>query len=161
MAGNKIQCITKFKDQTFLISTKNAIKFFDSGRCLFYDDQPLNVALEQYGMRYVRSIFKDYYNNIWLAFSEGGVGSINASTDKFTRLDYPEKVKGKHRAICRDSNGNIWLSSDNDGLYRLQLDDDLKVISTKLYPRNMFGGSWITAIYIDHQKRIWAGTANG
>nr|WP_278705023.1 helix-turn-helix domain-containing protein [Bacteroides intestinalis] len=161
MAGNKIQCITKFKDQTFLISTKNAIKFFDSGRCLFYDDQSLNVALEQYGMRYVRSIFKDYYNNIWLAFSEGGVGSINASTGKFTRLDYPEKVKGKHRAICRDSNGNIWLSSDNDGLYRLQLDDDLKVISTKLYPRNMFGGSWITAIYIDHQKRIWAGTANG
>ena len=60
----------------------------------FYDDQSLNVALEQYGMRYVRSIFKDYYNNIWLAFSEGGVGSINASTGKFTRLDYPEKVKG-------------------------------------------------------------------
>ncbi len=161
IAGNKIQCITKIKEQKFLISTKNAIKFFDSGRCLFYDDQSLNAALEQYGMRYVRSIFKDYYNNIWLAFSEGGVGCINASTGKFTRLGYPEKVKGKHRAICRDSNGDIWLSSDNDGLYRLQVDDDLKVVSTKLYHRNMFGGSWITAIYIDHQKRIWAGTANG
>ena len=161
MAGNKIQCITKFKDQTFLIGTKNAIKFFDSERCLFYDNQSLNIALEQYGMRYVRSIFKDYYNNIWLAFSEGGVGCINTSTGQFTRLDYPEKVKGRHRAICRDNNGNIWLSSDNDGLYCLQLDDDLKVRGTKLYHRNTFGGSWITAIYIDHQKRIWAGTANG
>ena len=35
MAGNKIQCITKFKDQTFLISTKTQSNFFDSGRCLF------------------------------------------------------------------------------------------------------------------------------
>ena len=30
MANNKIQCITEFKDDIFLVSTKVKIKFFDA-----------------------------------------------------------------------------------------------------------------------------------
>lgn len=161
MAGNKMQCITRIDKHLFLISTKNNIKFFDLKKKTFRDDLSLNRTLDQYGMRYVRSVFKDTQNNIWLAFSEGGVGYIHAVDGKFRRLKFPEKIKDKHRALCRDGQGNLWLASDNRGLYCMTLNENLEVISTKLYPKSEFVESWITALYIDHQKRLWAGTSNG
>lgn len=160
MANNKIQCITEFKDDIFLVSTKSKIKFFDAKKNIFYDDKSLSDTLDTYGMRFVRSTFKDNYNNIWFAFLEG-VGAINTKTGKFSRLNIPENIITKQRAICRDMNGNIWVSSDDDGLYCLQLTNDLQVVKPKLYSKELFGGSWITTLFIDKRHRMWIGTSNG
>ena len=82
-------------------------------------------------------------------------------TGKFSRLNIPENIITKQRAICRDMNGNIWVSSDDDGLYCLQLTNDLQVVKPKLYSKELFGGSWITTLFIDKRHRMWIGTSNG
>lgn len=160
MANNKIQCITQYKGDTLLVSTKNTIKFFDTQRKLYYDNKTLNDTLNAYGMRYVRSTFRDQNNNIWLAFSES-VGVINPSNNKFTRIDFPSSIIARHRAISRDARGNLWISSDDFGLYCLKLNDKFQITDIILYPKELFGDTWINALFIDQHNRIWVGTSNG
>ncbi|WP_300600763.1 two-component regulator propeller domain-containing protein [Niabella sp.] len=160
IANNKIQYITKYKGDTLLVGTKNSIKFFDTKRKVFYDSKKLSDTLNTYGMRYVRSGFRDEQDNIWIAFSES-VGVIRPSDGSFTRIHFPSTINPHHRTICRDPKGNLWLSSDNDGLYSLKLDKNFRITHTQLYPKKQFGDTWITTIFIDQLNRVWVGTSNG
>ncbi|ADY53943.1 two component transcriptional regulator, AraC family [Pseudopedobacter saltans DSM 12145] len=160
IANNKIQYLTKYRGDTLLVGTKNTIKFFDTKRKSFYDDKKLSDTLNTYGMRYVRSGFRDQQQNIWIAFSES-VGVINTFNGDFTRVIFPPTITPHYRAIVRDAKGNLWISSDNDGLYSLELDKNFRIKNIHLYPKKQFGDTWITTIFIDQTNRMWVGTSNG
>ena len=161
IANNKIQTIIEYKEDIFLVSTKSSIKFFDSKSKHFFENKMLNDSLNKYEMKYVRSSYKDTDGNIWLAFSEGGVGVIDATDEKFHKLKL-NTTNSKHRSIVRDQTGNLWVSSDDDGLYRLKLGEKITDIEeVKLYSRDFFMQHWLTALHVDKQNRVWVGTSNG
>lgn len=162
IANNKIQNIIAYREDVLFVSTKSAIKFFDVRGERFFDNEVLNESLQKYGMKYVRSSFRDTENNIWLAFSEGGVGVLNTESGQLQQLNTGRGTHSKHRTICRDRLGKLWLSSDDEGLFCLSFGKSIQdVTGTKLYGREQFDSHWLTSLYIDKQYRIWAGTSNG
>ncbi len=161
--NNKIQTIVEWKKNEFLISTKSTLKFFDAGTGAFREDKNVNDTLHKYQMKYVRSSFLDENGDIWLAFSEGGVGILNKSDEILYRLNLNEMDDSDiHRAILKDDKGNIWLSSEEDGLYRITTGKEKhRIEEKKLYELEVFENNLITCLYEDHAQNIWVGTVNG
>lgn len=162
IANNKMQTIIAYKDRTFLVSTKSSVKFFDSRSGRFHDHPQFNDSLAKYGMKYVRDSFRDADENVWLAFSEGGIGVIDTANERFHKLRFPQASNSKHRAICRDRKGNLWVASDEDGLLCFTLGNSLgEVNRMRSYAREQFGHRWITSLYTDKRDQVWVGTSNG
>lgn len=161
--NNKIQTIVEWKNNQFLISTKSTIKFFDTRTGAFREDKSINDTLQKYQMKYVRSSYRDEAGDIWLAFSEGGVGVLNKSDNNLYRLNFNGKEDTDiHRTILRDVKGSIWLSSEEDGLYRVTIGQEKYAIKEKkLYPAEFFEDNLITCLLEDYAQNIWVGTVNG
>jgi len=160
--NNKIQTIIEYKKGIFLISTKSTVKFFDVNKNLFYENKHVNDTLAKYSMKYVQSSFKDREGNLWLAFSEGGVGVLNSADGTLYKINFNQNADSRHRCIVGDPGGNIWVSSDDDGLYCLHVGRiPTHIRKITCYPKEQFNRSWITSIYIDRSLTIWVGTYNG
>lgn len=160
--NNRIQMIEEAGNDKFLISTKYHIRFFSPTNGTFIRHTETDSVCQQYGMRFVRSYYKDVYGNIWMAFNEGGVGVWIVKSQTFEHLDWPNYKPDIHRTIFRSQDGNIWVGADTEGLWRLSISEDLcHVVSSKLYPRSMLNNQYITAFTITQDGDIWCGTFNG
>ncbi len=159
--NNKIQTIIERQNNQFLISTKSTIKFFDANKKIFYENKSVNDTLNKYQMKYVRSSFKDQNGNIWLAFSEGGIGVLDYATGNLLRLNLVDEGD-VHRTIVRDNKGQLWFSSDNRGLYKVSVEKNLtEITEEKIYPKDQFDKDWITTLFVDKSENIWVGTLRG
>lgn len=108
------------------------------------------------------------YNNTLFAGTENGLNMIDlkTGTTKYL-LQKPKDSEYSNniiRAITRDKNGDIWVGSQEDGLYRLTL--TRKKILTKHYYSDPFNSgslnsNKIISLYADIYDNIWIGTWNG
>lgn len=162
VVNNRIQMIEDAGNKKFLISTKYHLRFFDPVDGTFSRVAAIDSVCSLYGMRFVRSYYKDTAGNIWMAFNEGGVGVWINSKQAFEHLNWPDYKPDIHRTIFRAKDGSIWVSSDTEGLWRLSVSEDLcHVESSKLHPRSILNNQYITAFTITRDGDIWCGTFNG
>lgn len=160
--NNRIQMIDEAGNNRFIISTKYHIRLFDPATGAFITDHAIDSVCHRFGMRFVRSYYRDREGNIWMAFNEGGLGVWIPQEQRFQHLEWQDYKPDIHRTIVRSSDGNIWVSSDTEGLWCLSVSKDLShVVSTQLYPRSVLNNQYITALTITRDGDIWCGTFNG
>jgi signal transduction histidine kinase/ligand-binding sensor domain-containing protein/AraC-like DNA-binding protein len=159
---NKIQNIIEYKPDVFLLSTKSTLRFFDKNTGQFYSLPKLDEQLTQFNMRYVLSSCKDSFSNTWLTFMVGGIGVIDAKTDRLYTIQSPELHDSRFRSIICDSNNTIWCTSDEQGLFRLQVAENrFEIKNLQNYPLVLFGNAYPTSLKEDSKGNIWIGTSQG
>ncbi|MCE2617641.1 MAG: hybrid sensor histidine kinase/response regulator transcription factor [Phocaeicola sp.] len=103
------------------------------------------------------AIFRDRKKNIWVA-SMSGVNLYNRETDNFTRV---KDLGSLTIDIDQDTNGNIWFSTQEKGLFKYNPDKQ----TWKNYVHNSLPGSLLSdqvnCILIDSDGNMWIGTMNG
>jgi len=109
------------------------------------------------------SIFEDYKGTLWIG-TEGGLFIFDREKMEFiacaAQYNLPENLFV--RTIKEDSYGNVWVGSDNKGLFRY----DRKNKKFKSFKSNFFHLSGtrfksISSIYEDQSHVIWVGTEIG
>lgn len=159
---NKIQNIIEYKPDVFLLSTKSTLRFFDTKTEHFYSLPQLDDQLIQYNMRYVLSSCKDSASNIWLSFMVGGIGVIEANTDRLYKIQLAELHESRFRSIICDSKNTIWVTSDEQGLFRLQVNENrFEIKNLQNFPLSLFGNAYPTSLKEDSKGNIWIGTSQG
>lgn len=158
---NKLQNIIECEPDVILLSTKSTLRFFNIKNKKFYSDNIIDIQLNNYGMRYAYSSCKDKNSNIWLGFAEGGIGAINVKLQKVYRINSSQIDESRHRSIICDKAGCIWFTSDEQGLFRLVLDNNLNIKSIRNFPPGVFDNSFLTSLKEDKKGNIWIGSSKG
>ncbi len=107
-----------------------------------------------------QSISGDFINSIkedspgfLLIATNNGLNRFDKSSGKFDRLKLNSGNRSGNEnisAFIKDRSGVLWISSYNDGLYKLMLQPEKF--------KNFLSGDNVRCIYEDSSGRIWAGT---
>lgn len=103
------------------------------------------------------AIFKDRNGTIW-ATSMDGVNVYNRKADNFTRV---KKLNSMTIDIDQDARGNLWFSTQGNGLFRY---DPVRK-TWKQYAhsnnRNTIQNDQVNTVTIDSNGQMWVGTMGG
>jgi PAS domain S-box-containing protein len=106
-------------------------------------------------------IFEDSKGDMWVSTggatsAQFGLSRWSRATEKFYTFSEAEGFpQGKSPAsIAEDRNGNLWFGFYEGGLARYTEGRFTEFTSTDGLPNGL-----ITALYLDHQGRLWAGSA--
>ena len=107
-------------------------------------------------------LFPDGNDNLWIA-QDNGLARYNLTTKKVDLIKYPEsdsnyKEFRELRALNIDKNGNLWIGTYKNGVYRydptikhfIHLDASLGLSHPE-----------VLGIFKDREHNIWVGTGNG
>ena len=126
-----------------------------------------NVSLQTDASE-VRSVLYDRHGRLWTGFRSGKLSVQSkpqnpASSIKYLgedgRLyDNPTIFTTHIYSLFEDSQGNIWIGSKGDGLYRLTPEGRLTHYTHNPADSKSICSNQIYDVYEDHQGRIWIGT---
>jgi hypothetical protein len=109
----------------------------------------------------INTIYEDKRGTIW-ASSIKGVSKFNDGI--FKSFYYNPTLKNDHlsdiNTLLYDSNNNLWVGTNNNGLYKLDY-ENLSVISHYTLDQNdkySFSSSTVLCILEDSNDRVWIGT---
>ena len=101
---------------------------------------------------HVRCILDDYWGNIWLGTSGGGVSKYFGQ--QFTHFDQRSGLPGRNvYALAEDSSGAVWVSTSAGGLCRVE-GNQVKDLSRS----DKFPTVKSKKLFTDLQNRLWIGT---
>lgn len=160
LGGNKIQSVEGLADGSLFISTKREIKFFNPDTRKFYKKKSVNDTLAVYGMKNVLCSSKDSKGNLYLGFAVGGL-AVLTEEGCLKHIDIQGIGDARHRSLVIDLDDNLWVSSDNSGVYCVCMSENLQPLNRKEYPGHLFNDQHITAMYCDRDGVVWVGTMNG
>ena len=178
-----IHSIMEYAPHQLLIGSDDGLLLFNTiteEYQLFTEDETNPHSLSN---RFVYPIIKDHEGGIWIGTYYGGVNYISPNTgqfESFVHSRFSNSVNGKVIGrFCEDSNGDVWIASDN--VHALCMDDDNLWIGTytggvnvlnlqtgtfKTYsayqdnPASLDGTSSY-AIFKDRKERIWVTSMSG
>lgn len=120
-------------------------------------DNPYSIRSNQ-----VRTVFYDSSGRIWAGTYGGGINILVPGSDKFTHLRYPRQYGNDQNSavmdIAEDADGDIWVSVDQQGLFRF--DKDLSLVqhfSHSSSNRNSLISNQTRAIFEDANQDLWVG----
>jgi signal transduction histidine kinase/ligand-binding sensor domain-containing protein/AraC-like DNA-binding protein len=110
----------------------------------------------------VHSIMEDNSGNIWLGIYQKGVLLVPARIDNFKYIGYHsvrDNIIGSNyvTSFASDHNGYLWVGTDGDGLYVIDIDGGFK----KHYAHTESEGSipaTVMCVFEDSNNDIWVGT---
>jgi len=119
----------------------------------------------------VRAIFEDKSGNLWVSTKDGSVRVFDAKRNFSGFLCHNgtigngKLIKGIVYCIHQDNDGNIWLGTRGDGIYRLQpwKTYQYQITNYRNHPDSIYSlsNNNIYAILQDKRGNIWAGTYGG
>ncbi len=102
------------------------------------------------------SVLAEGQGYIWFSGPKGGVGRLNPENGEIIIYDLDKKFKSdKVIAINTDNNGNIWLISVVNGLFKLEGDRFVNVV------KNADFKGYLLSIFIDDNGLMWLGSNKG
>ena len=110
----------------------------------------------------VHALFQDQQGNIWAALYQKGVLFISAAGSYFQNIGFDpfdaSKSIGTHCviSIMEDHQGNVWVGTDGDALYRIHPSGNVDHFTSENTPG--FQGNVVTALFEDRAHNIWIGT---
>lgn len=110
----------------------------------------------------IHSITKDMYNNLWLGVFQKGVLLLPHSESNFTYWGHSSTHQNNIGENCimsvfQDKDGNIWIGTDNDGIYTLDAHGNPKAHYTyNGSPTSV--PSTILCFYEDSNGNFWIGS---
>lgn len=122
----------------------------------------LNIPLLSSNHLKIHKVIRDRNENMWIGLYQKGVAVISATSNAFGYIGYKSLLNNiignsTASAICKDHNGNVWVGTDGDGIYRMNTDGT----ESKHYPSYTDGGSVpsiIKTAFADSENNVWFGT---
>ena len=122
----------------------------------------LNIPLLTSNHLKIHKAIRDQFGNLWLGLYQKGVAVISATQNAFGYIGYKSLLNNiignsTTSAICKDKTGNIWVGTDGDGIYRMNIDATESVH----FPSYADGGtapSIIKSVFADSEGDVWFGT---
>ena len=111
----------------------------------------------------IHAIMQDNAGRYWFGSNDGvSVVSFDGDVPEQT-IHYNQQnsnIGNQVRFIRKDDNGNLWLGTDGDGIFMYNTADQKFVYKFSLN-RLLSGDNIVTAMVIDNQNHLWAGTNDG
>ena len=161
---NYIQC----SDNVYVLSNdskKNIWIGTDGAGLKYYDFESQKISTYQTNLQNIdfnrlkiHDIFEDKQGNIWVAIYQKGVMMIPPNPNRFKNIWFnpfnPSQSIGTECAlsVMSDHNGDIWIGTDGDGIYRLDRNRTVK----KHYHGNSLHAKSILSIMEDSSQNVWA-----
>ena len=123
----------------------------------YFNDKNNNESLSD---NFITSIQEGNNGEIYVA-TKDGLNILDTNTDKIIRVPKEKLPSGYIIKLYKDSKNNMWISTQNKGIVKLNLNtkkfDNLEKIN-KLYGFEKFA---INDMYEDFQNNIWLGSKGG
>ncbi|MDR0938291.1 MAG: response regulator [Mediterranea sp.] len=113
-------------DEIYIGTDGNGMKVYNILRQRI-EEAELSITTFDLTKSKVHSIMKDHSGNLWLGFFQKGVMVLPAMTNAFRYIGYrsaQQNIIGSNcvMSVLEDSEGTLWVGTDNDGLYRVGRD---------------------------------------
>jgi signal transduction histidine kinase/ligand-binding sensor domain-containing protein/AraC-like DNA-binding protein len=163
------------------ISTVNAISYRTKTDEIYFATEDDGVWIYNNKKKQVRSInnqterkivdncvytfLEDSKNNFWVGM-RSDVG-ILLPDDRFIPLNEllaPDQSQIKPSYvfdIVEDKNDNIWVATNNNGIFRITGSKQGKTIKNYSPSNKLLFAEGVLCMFVDHKNRVWAGTESG
>gem|GEM_PF-2257962 len=162
----KLDAFTLFEDeqQKLWVGTSHGIYVMNAQQNL---ERSEKASLEQLNKRSINKIYQDGKHRIWIG-TDLGLYVFDDITGKLKRPSFEnhdDSIRTNINDITSDINGDIWLASYKDGLYRLveTKSDHFKLKNYRPEPDNPYAiaDNKIFCLLIDNEDKLWFGTERG
>ncbi len=164
LSDPNVMCITQDSRGFIWAGTRYGLNRYDGHQFkVFYNDvnDPESISHD-----YIRDIFEDSKQNLWIATSGGGFNKFDRKKNNFTHYlnqpDNPNSVSGNVvYKIIEDRSGNLWIAT-NEGLnlFNEKTNHFVRFLNDKTNS-NTISDSDVTTVFEDSHNNIWAGTKKG
>lgn len=157
--------ILPLSDDRILLATDGAgIKVYEPYSGLLEEFQVKNSLLESSKLK-VHSLIQDNSGNLWMGLYQKGVAMLPRSHRGFDFMGYrsvESDIIGSCcvTALCRDASGQLWVGTDNDGIYGVS-GHSKDVIHIPANPHTDLAPNTVIGLFEDSSGRIWFGSYNG
>ncbi len=154
LSQNTVYQIIQDKNGFMWFGTKDGLNRYDGLSCRVYKKE--NSSL---GRNFITALYEDTRGDIWIG-TDGGVFIYNPQQDSFIAFDIVSNT-GKViddfvTQIEGDGDGSVWISVENQGLFRFQLDSKQLVSYLPQTPMSNITRFWMNdgqlwlALYADN-----------
>ncbi len=134
------------------IATEDGLNRFDGSKFKhfrFNEEDPNSIS-----GNVLNKLALDIHGNLWVGTIGNGLNRYDKDLDKFSRIDL-----GNDKLTISDiqpfEDGSVWVTTRNNGLFRVQNHRDSLILENYL-PEKRLG-----ALLIDDEKNLWIGSFNG
>lgn len=148
--GVIVQCVLRKDGICFLITIHDG---------QVHMSHQLSYALDQLILR------ED--TDLWVATRDNLLRVYSLHPDSLSQYmqlkkDYSKEIEGiEPRSIAIDTTGNVWIGTRNNGVYFLQIEDDVVRSSIQFTTSQGLTDNFVHYLYCDSDNSIWTGSWTG
>ncbi len=137
------------------IATQDGLNRFDGNHFKHY--KPIKSDSTSISGNYIKKLFQDNLDNIWIGTIGSGLCYYNVELEKFYKviLNKSKPHTENISDITQDLIGNVWVSTSSSGLYKIDITKKKKV------KKILLSNNSYTTIHIDSDNKLWLGDSNG
>lgn len=157
-----------FRGNLILGTYENGIYQFDTKTRRFEKYQVgSNFNEKDHTLKFINDLFYLSERDLLVGTNGDGLFRLNIDTGVLSHFfeNYPEFDAPMIRKIYRDTNQNIWVGTDGDGIVKIEQKKYFKWDITQYLHDNRLrfslANNTVNAIFEDNQSNIWIGTAWG
>ena len=170
LSQNAVFAIIKDSRGYMWFGTKDGLNKYDGYNFVIYQHNPFDTTT--ISASYITSIFEDSRGLIWVGTFDGGINIFDRNTENFLIINLgADGISLRNiyeiKAITEDVDGNIWVATSGDGLFRMKKNQGDKLSFTaKRYIHddgnsNSISSNIIFSLCFDDKGVLWLGTRNG
>lgn len=160
LSSNRIYSVVQDSLGFIWFGTNNGLNRFDgiNFKKYYFSDEDSN-SISSNSVKWLM-IAND--NKMWISL-DNGIDIYDPKADSFSRFDLTtttgEGIDGRVQEIMEDKEGNIWIGTKYNGLFRYS-PRDKKLTVYKHIPGDpsSLAQDWVTTMFEDREGTIWIGT---
>jgi signal transduction histidine kinase/ligand-binding sensor domain-containing protein len=164
LSHNSVWSIFQDRSGVLWFGTSNGLNKYDKHIEKFGHFETISGNKNSLINNYVHTFCEESEGIVWIGTSNG-LQRFNSQLKTFENIQFSKKPSAftyDIRSLSMDKNGNLWIGTWGDGVYKYQL----KTGATKHFERirgdsGTIPGNYVRKIYIDKTGKIWIGTTEG
>ena len=158
LANNRVNAITQDNNGFMWFGTDDGLCRFDGIKFKTY---MLSDYISENESNYITHLFIDSQNMMWIG-TNNGITLFDYTKNEFKTLKNlvgdSLKITSPILDIIEDKNGNIWIGTDGQGIFKLNLTEKQKLTNFNYSRNNNIQRKSIYTICEDSKNNIWFGT---
>jgi signal transduction histidine kinase/ligand-binding sensor domain-containing protein/DNA-binding response OmpR family regulator len=149
------------KQHKIMVGTDGkGLKVYDPTYKKFIENK-YNIPTFDFTKSKIHSIIEDKSGDIWLGIFQKGVMLLPANRSNFNYIGHKSVLKNNIgsnciMSVCKDHNGVLWIGTDNDGIYSVTPNGEVKSHFSQENGSNV--PSTILSIFEDSEQNLWLGS---
>ncbi len=154
-----VESIREDRDGTLWVTGgSNGLYYYDEASDAFKIYAPLSTHL-------INAVLPATDGGLWIATADDGLQLIDTDTGEIRKFSHHDEVNYNKTNLVRDREGEIWLTTQNDGVSKVLKSADghieFRTYRNETGQPKVLGNNLSQAIHVDRQGHIWVGNDNG